>query len=89
MSSPAYVATETLKPLPPPPGTTGVVGWLRQNLFSSPLNIALTLLGAYLLYLIIPPAFRFLVLDAVWTGTDREACLPSDARPRIGPAGLM
>jgi general L-amino acid transport system permease protein len=82
--SAGYVATETLKPLPPPPGTTGVIGWLRANLFSSPLNIGLTLLGAYLLYLVIPPAVRFLIIDAVWTGTDRQACLPSDANPRVG-----
>jgi general L-amino acid transport system permease protein len=79
-----YVARETAPALPPPRGTTGFIGWLRQNLFSSPLNIALTLFGCYLIYLIVPPAFRFLVLDAVWIGADREACLPSELRPRIG-----
>ncbi len=52
--------------------------------FLSPLNIALTLLGFYLLYLIIPRGLPLLVLDAVWTGENREACLPSEAQPRIG-----
>jgi general L-amino acid transport system permease protein len=79
-----YVATEALPQQPPPPGTTGAIGWLRANLFSSPLNILLTLVGAYLLYVIIPPAVRFLIIDAVWTGTERSACLVSETQPVIG-----
>ena len=31
--------------LPPPPGTVGVVGWLKNNLFSSLSNSILTLLS--------------------------------------------
>jgi general L-amino acid transport system permease protein len=80
----AFIATQSLPAMPPPPGTTGVVGWVRTNLFSSPINILLTLLGAYLIYLIVPPLAHFLVIDAVWTGTNREACLPSEAKPVIG-----
>ncbi|MDB3918065.1 amino acid ABC transporter permease, partial [bacterium] len=30
--------------LPPPIRTTGIIGWSRKNLFSSPLNTILTLL---------------------------------------------
>jgi len=48
--------------------------WLKQNLFSSPLNTALTLLALYLLYQWIPPAISWLVLDADWQGQSRAAC---------------
>ena len=35
---------------PPPASTIGAFGWLHRNLFSSPFNIALTVLASYLLY---------------------------------------
>ncbi|MDG4596598.1 MAG: amino acid ABC transporter permease [Candidatus Contendobacter sp.] len=60
--------------LPPPTSTTGVVGWLRRSLFSSPLNAVLTLLAVYLLYVTLPPLLRWAFLDAAWSGEDREAC---------------
>ncbi len=60
--------------LPPPPGAVGALGWLRRNLFSSPSNTALTLLALYLLYVLIPPALRWVFLDATWSGESREAC---------------
>ena len=60
--------------LPPPASTIGVVGWLRRNLFSSPLNIALTVLALYLLHAILPPLLRWAFLDATWSGDNREAC---------------
>jgi general L-amino acid transport system permease protein len=60
--------------LPPPAATTGVVGWVRQNLFSSPLNTLLTLLSLYILYIALPPAIRWAFIDADWVGTTREAC---------------
>ncbi len=60
--------------LPPPPATTGVVGWLRSNLFSSPLNTALTLLALYLLYTTLPPLIRWSLVDADWIGDTRNDC---------------
>ena len=60
--------------LPPPTTSVGVIGWLRQNLFSSPLNSLLTLAGLYLLYRFLPPVINWAILDANWTGTTREAC---------------
>ena len=35
--------------LPPPMSVAGPVAWVRENLFSSPLNIALTILSVLLL----------------------------------------
>ena len=60
--------------LPPPVSAVGVSGWLRRNLFSSPLNAALTLLALYLLISLLPPILRWAVLDATWSGADRAAC---------------
>jgi general L-amino acid transport system permease protein len=63
---------------------TGVVGWVRANLFSSVSNSLLTIAIAVALALLIPPLVQFLLIDAVWNGTDREACLPTEARPEVG-----
>lgn len=60
--------------LRPPSTTPGVIGWLRANLFSSPLNAGLTCLAAYVLYLVVPPLVRWALVDADWVGTTREAC---------------
>ncbi|MBL8258590.1 MAG: amino acid ABC transporter permease [Candidatus Competibacteraceae bacterium] len=60
--------------LPPPASAVGALGWLRRNLFSSPLNIALTALALYLLVTLIPPLLRWALLDATWSGEDRAAC---------------
>ena len=49
--------------------------WARANLFSSPANAAMTVAMLALLALIVPPAARFLVIDAVFAGDSREACL--------------
>ncbi len=60
--------------LPPPAASTGVLGWLRKNLFDSPLNGALTLLALYLLYLIVPPVIEWAFVNADWRGTRSEDC---------------
>jgi general L-amino acid transport system permease protein len=80
----AFVRAADQDPLPPPARTTGAVGWMRENLFSTPFNILLTLLSLGLLLWIIPPAIKFLFIDAVWTGNDREACLVTAERPVVG-----
>lgn len=79
-----FVRKDTLQPLPPPSSMSGPVGWLRENLFSTPFNIALTILIVLFLAWIIPDMLRFLVFDAVWSGVDREACLITAERPVVG-----
>jgi general L-amino acid transport system permease protein len=60
--------------LPPPAATTGALGWLRKNLFDSPLNGALTLLALYILYLVVPPLVEWAFVKADWSGTRSEDC---------------
>ncbi|TCT11401.1 general L-amino acid transport system permease protein [Tepidamorphus gemmatus] len=71
----AYVRTEPAQTLPPPPSSTGVIGWLHRNLFGSWLDTVLTLVALYIIWLVVPPIVNFAFVDAVWTGTNREACL--------------
>jgi general L-amino acid transport system permease protein len=52
----------------------GVLGWLRQNLFSNAFNTILTILTLLLLARILPPLLQWLLLDAVWGPAPAEAC---------------
>ena len=84
MEGPAFVRLTPLAPLPPPLAASGAIGWLRRNLFSSALNIALTIICALLIVWIVPPLVKFLVIDAVWDGTSRVDCLPRPDHPEVG-----
>ena len=81
---PVYVRRLLMDAQPAPLTMTGPIGWLRANLFSTPLNTALTLLSILLIAWVLPPFAKFLVIDATWTGVDREACLASATRPEAG-----
>jgi general L-amino acid transport system permease protein len=70
--------------LPPPRPRAGIFRWLRANLFSSPLNVALTLICLLFIAWIVPPLLRFFLINAVWSGDDRDACLASPANPNPG-----
>src|SRR5688572_21990248 len=80
----AYVRTTPVKAIPPPSRDRGITGWVREHLFSSPLNVVLTLLSLLFLWWLIPPLLNFLIFDASWTGTDRTACIVTPERPRAG-----
>jgi general L-amino acid transport system permease protein len=67
-----------------PVKTTGFVGFLRTRLFNSPTNILLTILGLLLIYVTVVPAVRFVLVDAVWAGSDRTACLAENAGHPVG-----
>jgi len=60
--------------LPPPRGTAGALGWMRERLFSSWLNSILTLASLYLIYSIITALFSWSVGSAVVSGEDRRIC---------------
>jgi general L-amino acid transport system permease protein len=80
----AFVRTSAVAAMPPPQRHSGAVGWLRDNLFSSPLNIALTVLSALLIVWVVPPLVKFLIIDAVWDGASRIDCLPRPEHPEVG-----
>ena len=53
--------------LPPPVTETGVIGWMRKNLFSTWLDTALTVAALALVYVIVPPFVQWAVIDATWS----------------------
>ena len=79
-----HIRTEEAPVMPAPVSTTGVIGWLRQNLFSSIGNTILTVIGILIAYWIIAPFVQFAIIDAVWTGSDRTACLPEEGAGHAG-----
>jgi general L-amino acid transport system permease protein len=84
MSNLAYVQYNAMPAQPAPPGTRGAVHWIKENLFSSPLNTIMTLVGIYLVATTIPELIKFYLIDAVWTGADRDACLKDKVGREIG-----
>ena len=60
--------------LPPPASTVGIVGWARQNLFSTWYNIVLTFLAIWIVWEAVPPVIAWAFVDANWVGTSRDAC---------------
>jgi len=60
--------------LAPPIERVGALRWMRDNLFNSPLNAALTLLAIWLLWTTLPPILNWAIFDSTWQGTSREAC---------------
>lgn len=71
----AYVRTEEAPILPAPPSTVGVRGWLIKNLFSTPVNSLLTIVLGALLAWYVWDIIHWGLFTAVWTGTNREACI--------------
>jgi general L-amino acid transport system permease protein len=80
----AFARTELAEKLAPPVTATGAIGWLRRNLLNSWFNILLTLVSLYLIWLIVPPLVRFLIIDAVWDGAGRDDCLPEKVGREVG-----
>ncbi len=60
--------------LPPPKSEVGALGWLRKNLFSTPVNSILTVVALAFLCWTIPRLVEWSLLNADWLGTTREDC---------------
>ncbi len=82
----SWVRSEFTPPTPAPQSQVGFSAWLRNNLFSTPVNSALTILALLLLAWMVPRVLNWLFFDAVWTGADRTACLTTEQGGEL-PAG--
>ena len=80
----AFVQSEIVAPRPAPLLARGFAGFAREHLFGSPLNIVLTITSALLLALLLVPTVKFMLIDAVWQGSDRNACLEASAGHAVG-----
>src|ERR1700748_3421334 len=84
VTMPTFVRADLVAERPAPVKTTGFVGFVRTRLLNSPTNILLTILGALLIWFTVVPALKFLLVDAVWQGSDRNACLEQNAGHAVG-----
>ncbi|NJL07289.1 MAG: amino acid ABC transporter permease [Methylacidiphilales bacterium] len=84
MRGETFVRRDLAPALPPPVSVSGPLGWLRTRLFAGPLSTVLTLASLAVLWLIVPPLVNFLVIDAVWSGAGREACLAESVGRPVG-----
>lgn len=75
----SFVREKYLAQTPPPVMTAGVLGWMRENLFSSPGGVLMTMLGLYVIWIFAPPLIQWSLIDAVWRGEGRGDCLVEGA----------
>ena len=81
--------------LKPPVITTGPIGWIRANLFSTRFNALLTVVTIALLYLLLRPALTWLFFDAEWAAVTSNLKLfavgqyPLDEMWRVGVVVLI
>lgn len=71
----SFIRSQMLPAANPPASAKGISHWLRFNLFATPLDAMLTVLGLILVAWLLPPVIQWMLIDAAWTGTDRTACL--------------
>ena len=69
----AFVRHTPLPPSPPPASQTGMVKWLRENLFSSVFNAILTVLALYFIYKILA-GFIPWMMNGVWNTSSIAEC---------------
>ncbi len=72
-SSVSYVRTEMLPEQAPPVSETGVVKWVRENLFSGPLNTILTVLSLVAIYWVVSHVFQWFAYG-IWTANSLSEC---------------
>jgi general L-amino acid transport system permease protein len=83
-TQPSYVRRALAEPEPPPLAIRGPMALLRMRLFDGVLNTVLTLVSAVIFVSLVGPAIKFLLIDAVWTGTSRVDCLPETVGREVG-----
>jgi general L-amino acid transport system permease protein len=79
-----FVRGELVAPAPPPAVHASVLRWIRERLFNSMGNAILTVLGIVGLAALLWPTARFLLIDAVWRGSERTDCLPETVGHQVG-----
>jgi len=63
---------------PAPVETTGIIGWMRENLFSSIPNSIATILILGFLASFLPGVINWIIIDANWSGSTQADCTNDD-----------
>lgn len=79
MTDIGFVRSTMTEVRPAPRSTTGVGAWLRKNLFATPSDTVLTILGAIFLLWVVPPLYNFLIGHAVGPNGTVEECRMENA----------
>jgi general L-amino acid transport system permease protein len=77
-SSPTYPPGEH-PDLPPPIASAGILGWLRQNLFSSLFSTGLTIVTAWLVFLLVSAIADWMIFSSVISADSRVGCRAIDS----------
>lgn len=82
----SWVRTEMALAQAAPSSQVGPSAWARKNMFSTPVDSALSVLALLGIAWFLPQILNWLFFDAVWTGADRTACLTVEQGGQL-PAG--
>lgn len=88
METTAHSHTEIKDNVKPPVTSVGLLGWMRQNLFSSWFNSLLTLAVLYVLWKTIPPFVKWAFVDSLWMSTGQECRAADGACWSVIPANI-
>ncbi len=69
----AFVRTTEIPQAPPPTAETGAVKWVRENLFSSPFNAIMTILGVLIVFYLLSGLIPWIV-NGTWEGSSIRDC---------------
>ena len=86
-SQASFVSRALVEPEPPPVASADTLAWTR--LFGGVLNATLTIVSATVIVALLWPALKFLVIDAVWVGTQLSGVLVLAVAHRISAGGLF
>ena len=65
MPDPAFVRSDMLPQQAPPLTERGAVKWLRENLFSSIPNTIITLVGLWVVRVVVPPLLKSISMRCI------------------------
>lgn len=80
----SFVRRALVEPEPPPAADNNAPTWMRARLFGGVFNTAVTILSAVVIVALAWPTLKFLLVDAVWTGSSGVDCLPETAGHPVG-----
>ncbi|MBE7731770.1 amino acid ABC transporter permease [Devosia faecipullorum] len=79
MTDIGFVRTDMVEARPAPVRTSGALAWMKKNLFATPLDSVLTVLGVAFLLWVVPPLYGFFLGNAVMPGGTVEQCRMENA----------
>ena len=81
----SWVRTEMAVAQAAPRSGAGPVVWARTNLFATPADTIMSLFALLLVVWFLPQILNWMFFSAVWSGTDRLACLTVDQGGELPP----